>query len=67
MKKVYGDKGDDVYLEHDGCLRETDKAKLYSVHGEEIWIPKSVIKDDGDEIVIVAKWFASKNGLESDW
>ena len=52
------------------CLRETAKAILVEIDGDEVWIPKSVIHDDsevsagGDEgDLVVAQWFAEREGL----
>jgi hypothetical protein len=65
MKTSFGDNF--AWLEHDGVIRETDKAKCFLIENEEIWIPKSLIKDENEELVAVPQWFAKKNGLESDW
>jgi hypothetical protein len=61
--------GDVAYLEHDGIVRETNKAKLFRIHDATIWIPKrrTVLIDEGDEIIGVAQWWAERCGLESDW
>jgi hypothetical protein len=58
-----------AYLRHDGVLRETDKAKLFRIHGNAIWIPKrrTVLVDEDPAIVCIAKWWADRRGLESDW
>lgn len=65
-KQVYGDDSL-AYVDHEGIIRETNDAKLFRIHDEEIWLPKSQIKDENDEIVAIPKWLASKKGLESDW
>lgn len=59
-----------VHLEVDEILRETDKAFLVYLDGEETWIPKSVIADaddyevgDSEVTLSIAEWFASKEGL----
>ncbi len=51
------------------CTAETTKAILCIVDGTEVWIPKSVVDDDSevsskdDEgLLIVAEWFARKQG-----
>lgn len=54
-------------------IRETDKAVLFELDGEEIWIPKSVIHADSevwsesDEpgSLVVNRWWAEKNGYIS--
>ncbi len=50
--------------------RETDKALLVVVEGEEVWIPKGQIHDDsevyrqGDTgMLIVSLWIAEQKGL----
>jgi len=66
MRTVYGN-DDCIYLDHEGKVRESEKAALFNIHGEEIWVPKSVIDDENEEIVAVKKWWADKNGLRGDW
>jgi hypothetical protein len=48
------DGADAVWIDHDGVIRETDKAALYSI-------------DEGEEVVGIKKWWAEKNGIEGDW
>jgi hypothetical protein len=53
------------------CIRETDKALLCLIDGEEVWVPKSQIHDDsevyslenGDGMLIVTMWWAEQKGL----
>jgi hypothetical protein len=60
--------GDDhVWLDHDGVIRETEKAKCFSIENEDVWIPISQIEDENDELVAVSKWFAEQRGLEGTW
>ena len=66
MKTVYGS-DDCVYMDHEGLEHESPKAKLFIIHGEKVWIPKSVIDDDNEELVGVKKWWAEKNNLKGDW
>ena len=66
MKSVYGDDSC-VYIDHEGIRRTTDKAKLFVIHGEGFWIPKSVIDDENEEIVAIKRWWADKNGIKGDW
>jgi hypothetical protein len=49
-------------------MRETERAALFVVHGEQVWFPKSVIDEreqqpDGSWVLIVKGWFAQKEGL----
>lgn len=66
MKSVYNP-DDLTYIDHDGVIHETDKAKLFSIEGDKVWLPKSKIRDEGDDIVAIPKWLAEKKGLESSW
>lgn len=50
-------------VEYDKLIRETDAAQLYSIGGDEVWIPKSVILDDDGTVLTVQRWFAEKEGL----
>ena len=52
------------------AIKETDKALLCDIEGEEMWIPKSVIdddsevyKEDDEGTLIISDWFARKKGL----
>lgn len=52
------------------CKRETDKALLVRINGENVWVPKSVVGDEsevyaeGHEGTLVLRhWFADKEGL----
>lgn len=62
--------GQYVHLDVERVVRETEKALLLLVEGEELWVPKSVVSApgeyaEGDEncTVSVAAWWAGKNGL----
>jgi len=66
MRTVYGS-DDCVYIDHEGIVVERPKAVLYNIHGEEVWIPRSVIEDENEELVAVQKWWANKNGIRGDW
>lgn len=66
-RQVYGDDSATVWIDHGGLMHETAKAKLFKVHGDELWVPKSVIVDEGEEQLGLAQWWADKNGLEGDW
>lgn len=60
-----------ISLGYAECIAETEKAiKVQREDGSEFWIPKSVVHDnsevyadghDGD--LVVAEWFAQKQGL----
>lgn len=65
MKRRFGD--DDVWLDHEGIVRTTEKAIAFRIHGEVKWIPKSCISDHNEEVVAVKAWFADKEGYKSDY
>lgn len=66
-RSIYQNPGDLAYIEHDGVLHESPDAILYQIENEEIWLPKSQIKDSGEELVAIPKWLADKKGLKSGW
>jgi hypothetical protein len=50
--------------------RETEKALLCEIDGEEVWIPKGQIDDDSEVYemgtegtLIISKWIAEQKGL----
>jgi hypothetical protein len=52
------------------CVKETPKAILVNVGGEELWFPKSQLSEDnevneeGDEgVLIISLWIAEQKGL----
>lgn len=52
------------------ALRETDLAILCTIHGDEVWIPKSQIAHESDVrsvhdkgTLIVSEWIATEKGL----
>lgn len=44
-------------------VRETDRAWLLDIEGEEVWLPKSQVKDNGDGTFTVPEWLAMERGL----
>lgn len=62
-----------VHVQVERIVKETDKALLCLIDGEEIWIPTSQIADsddyrEGDEDceISVTSWFARKQGWEDE-
>lgn len=60
-----------VHLDVDRIAKETDKAFLCVIDGEEYWIPKSQVSDaedyeagDKDVCMSVTEWIANENGLK---
>jgi len=60
-----------VTLSDVSVVKETDKALLCNIHGEEIWIPKSQIHEDsevyeegGKGSLVITQWLASQKGLD---
>lgn len=52
------------------CLKETPKALLVNIDGDEFWIPKSVVDDDSEVYheghrgkLVLHEWFCEKEGL----
>lgn len=59
-----------AYFENVRATRETDKALLCVIDGEEHWMPKSQIDDnsevfsqDDEGTLIVTEWIATQKGL----
>jgi len=52
------------------CIKETEKALLVEIEGEEVWVPKSVVHDDSEVYaeddqgtLVVKRWWAREKGL----
>jgi len=52
------------------CIKETDKAILVTIDGDEYWIPSSLVSDDsevwkeGDTgTLVIPQWLAEERGL----
>jgi len=56
-----------AYIEYEKILAKSKEATLYSIHGEEIWIPNSQIEEDNGDIVVIPQWLADKKDLEGDY
>jgi hypothetical protein len=63
MRTVYGSDGNEIYVDHEGVVQTTELAKCYRTEFGDVWIPKSLILDEGDDLFSVPKWFAEKEGL----
>lgn len=62
-----------VYIAIDEILRETDRAFLVSIDGDEVWLPRSQIADaddyevgDQDVTLGITEFIAREKGLEAD-
>lgn len=57
-----------VKVNHEGVAHETDKAKLFKIGEEKIWVPKSQIsEEEGDEdggAFWIPKWLAEEKDFE---
>ena len=53
-----------VNIDFDWIVGETEMAILFLADDEELWIPRSVIKDvwEKDQVVEIETWFAEKKG-----
>lgn len=57
-------KDDPVTLQVDALVRETEKAWLLQIDGEEVWIAKSVGQlDEANDEVTIPEWLAEEKGL----
>jgi len=59
-----------VQIQNAKALRETEKALLVEIEGEEVWLPKSqidddseVYKEDTEGTLVIPLWLAEKHGL----
>jgi hypothetical protein len=51
-------------LDYTEIIHETDGAILFSIDGDEVWIPRSLLElDESTHTVTVPEWFALKEGL----
>jgi hypothetical protein len=60
------DKWEELKMEIDAWLKETEKAYLVVVDGEEIWVPKSLTKIEStnkDCFIVMPKWLVVEKGL----
>ena len=65
------DFGETESFEVSAVKRETDKAILVTIEGEDHWIPKGQIHDDsecygvesGPGVLIISRWLAEQKGL----
>lgn len=50
-----------------GRARETDKAVLFKFGrgfmGRSVWVPKSLVLEEGDEFIEIPRWFAEQEDL----
>lgn len=46
--------------------RETDKAYLFHIDDEEVWLPKSQVEDirETEGVVVIPLWLAKAKGLQ---
>jgi len=54
---------DTVLVHHSGVKRQTSKAVLFAIAGEQVWLPRSQIADFNSEHVMVSSWLAAKKGF----
>jgi hypothetical protein len=61
-----------VTIENVKCKKETDRALLCIIEGEEVWIPKSQLDDDSEVFndgnnaegkLVITEWIATQKGL----
>lgn len=63
---------DKVRLDDVSCTKETEKAMLVVIEGQEYWLPKSQIDDDSEVydagkhaegILVISQWIAEQKGI----
>ena len=76
MAKRRSEENEAVRVEYSKKLHETDKAKLFRVDSEDVWIPKSMIEQEEQEeqeedgankaggYFWIPRWLAEEKGLE---
>lgn len=54
-----------VFLNIDSVEKVTEKAMLVKVGEEEVWLPKSQIKEDEStpNLMVISEWIAGEKGL----
>ena len=54
-----------VEIFYDELIRETDKATLFRIDDEEVWVPKSIMPDidKAEGVFRVYEWFAFEKEL----
>jgi hypothetical protein len=51
-------------IDYDSIEMETDKAILFLIDDEEVWLPKSTIEiDEKTKTITLPEWLAKKSGL----
>ena len=51
-------------IDYTEIIHETDRAILFLIDGDEVWIPRSVLElDESTCTISVSKWFAFNNDL----
>jgi len=59
---IFDDATEEATYDIDEIKKETDKAWLVSIEGEDYWFPKSQCRIDGNTIVMPI-WLAEDKGL----
>ena len=57
------DRFEDIEVHFDSIVVETDKAKLFEIDTEKIWIPKSQIRYEDSDSFVIPRWLAEEKGL----
>jgi len=53
-----------VRIDVDAFEFETDEALLFKIDTEELWVPREVVVEFGDDFVDVDWWWANEKGLD---
>ena len=54
---------EEVFVEVEEKLYETEKAVLYRIDIDDVWVPRSVHEEYDDGTILVQKWWAEKEGI----
>ncbi len=55
--------GDTIRVVHGGIVRETRKAVLFVIRGQQVWLPKSHLTSFDQRTVLMSGWLAREKGL----
>lgn len=67
VRRYYANDEGLAYLDHTGCVKETETAKVFIIKGKEVSIPKSKLEDEGEDLIAIPQGYARRRKLRSDW
>ena len=57
--------GNTIELHHGGVLRETERAVLFVIRGQQCWLPRSQLASFDRRSVVMTTWIAEQKGFAS--